>query len=196
MALITVVLAFLGVWSVSAQVSQRAMIKHQGDYTIITCDASLAGVPETATELKNVSLFWQNVEFDRNSYLLYEITVDPHNREKPRVSLIKPSWKDHWIPISYSKNLKPNMRIKKYEASLGVVITRSTPQDSGMYCCSSTYFTITDATRESRNCNYLPAYGIRTQAYSTSGSSVKTVTGSLIFGLLIFLMESAQIFRG
>ncbi|XP_059168567.1 uncharacterized protein LOC131950439 [Physella acuta] len=175
-------------------VSHRAIVHNQGEYTIITCDSTLAGVPEKATELKNVSLFWQNKEVDRNSYLLYEITIDPNNKEKPRVNLIKPRGKDHWQALSYSKNLTSNMRIKKYEASVGVVITRSIHQDSGWFCCSSTYFAMSDTTRESRSCHYFA--GFRGDAHTTSGSSNKTVTGSLIFVLMSFLICSANLLYG
>ncbi|XP_059151554.1 uncharacterized protein LOC131937875 isoform X2 [Physella acuta] len=168
------------------------------------CTPELAGIPDTATEMENMSFFWQNKDFYPNEYFLYTLRTysypgqhrNPNLVQYPDVNLIKPRGKDHWHVHPGYRQLKPNMRMDTHGTELLLLIYGVLPQDAGWYCCSVTYFDEADAKRLAHRCHYLSASRIEVSFNSKNGSSIKIVTESLIFGLLIISWTVLHIYRG
>ncbi|XP_059151560.1 uncharacterized protein LOC131937881 [Physella acuta] len=163
----------------------------------IHCTPNLAGIPDTATEVENLTMFWQNKDFDPNSYFLYTLRSYWNSYKQPSVFLIKPRIKDRWAVSRYYKDVKPNKRMDKDKVRLLLAIWELNTEDVGWYCCSVTYFDkLTDAKHLTSRCHYLSASGIKAMLYTKNGSSLKIVTESQIFGLLIFSWTLLQFYRG
>ncbi|XP_059151568.1 uncharacterized protein LOC131937886 isoform X2 [Physella acuta] len=175
---------------------EPSVISQDPNLKIIQCTPDLAGIPDKATEMENVSLFWQNKDFYPNSYFLYTLKAYWYSGQYPEVNLIKPGGKVHWTVARKFENLKPNKRMVKDITWLGLLINGLQAQDAGWYCCSVTYYDIADAKRLAHRCHYLSVSGIQGIQYSTNGSSIKIVDESLIFGLLIFSWTLLHMFWG
>ncbi|XP_059151552.1 uncharacterized protein LOC131937874 [Physella acuta] len=171
---------------------------------LTSCTPEFAGIPATATEMENMSFFWQNKDFYPNEYFLYTLRTysypgqhrNPNLVQYPDVNLIKPRGKDHWHVRPVYQQLKPNMRMGTLGTGLLLLIYGLLPQDAGWYCCSVTYFDEADAKRLAHRCHYLSASRIEVSFNSKNGSSIKIVTESLIFGLLIISWTVLHIYRG
>ncbi|XP_059151562.1 uncharacterized protein LOC131937882 [Physella acuta] len=175
---------------------EASTIAQDRDYKIIQCTPDLAGVPDTATEVDRVELFWQNKDFDPNSYFKYTLRIYWYNYRYPDVNLINRARKGHWRMIPHYRKLKPNKRLSKDGTTLDIAIYNLRDQDVGWYCCSVNYFDKDDVNRLAHRCHYLSDSRIQVVKYSRNGSSIKRVTENLIFGLLIFSWMQQHIYRG
>ncbi|XP_059174365.1 uncharacterized protein LOC131954607 [Physella acuta] len=126
------------------------------DPVLITCDADLAGVPYTATELDYMMLDWKiGKEYDPDKIVLYEIAHNMLNRSKIYINLQKPRGKSHWEFFNEGAIMKPNQRIEKSPLKFGIKITSSKVHDTGVYCCGGNYFDTANVRRWSHRCQNL-----------------------------------------
>ncbi|XP_059151559.1 uncharacterized protein LOC131937880 isoform X2 [Physella acuta] len=164
-------------------------------YKRIQCTSKLAGIPDTATEMENVSLFWQNKDFDPNSYFFITLSSYGNVGKHPVMTKRMPSGKHRLSWTIHNELVKPNDRMDKDGARLLLVIGGLNTEDIGWYCCSVTYFDEADAKRLAYRCHYLSASLFQAIHYSTNGSSIKIVTENLIFGMLIFSWALLHFYR-
>ncbi|XP_059168565.1 uncharacterized protein LOC131950437, partial [Physella acuta] len=173
---------------------EESLVAQDQTIKMIQCTADLAGVPDTATEIDRMELFWQNQDFDPN-YFMYTLTTYWYSHRNPDVGLIKPVEKIHWRPIRFHEDVKPNKRMIKNLTKLAIKINGLQAQDAGWYCCSVNYFDKADVNHLAYSCHYLSASRIQAIIHSRNRSSIKTVTENLIFGLLIFSWIQLHIYR-
>ncbi|XP_059151555.1 uncharacterized protein LOC131937875 isoform X3 [Physella acuta] len=175
---------------------EASLVAQDPTLKMIHCTADLAGVPDTATEIDRMELFWQNKDFDPNSYLKYTLTTYWYSQRYPDLNSIRPNGKNHWRLHRAYEDLKPNKRLTKDATKLAIIIYGLQAQDAGWYCCSVNYFDKDDVNRLAHRCHYLSDSRIQAIKHSRNGSSIKRVTENLILGLLMFSWIQQHIYRG
>ncbi|XP_059151563.1 uncharacterized protein LOC131937883 isoform X1 [Physella acuta] len=128
MALITVALAFLGVWSISAQVLHKSIVPKvlkRGSEATVVCDSDLAGVPENGSPegIYFLKLSWNKKFFYSFSRFGTGIT---------------PGVKTHWrtrVSGHYPKNSRGLFDRDKFRLELDMI--NISFDDKGEFCCFS-----------------------------------------------------------